>query len=80
MKRKPTGQKHRPEETRGQRGWEARGLSSRAGSPESQDAGDNADSSGTERSGRSARPGAERMRPGAAELINPPRRRELYAV
>ena len=80
MKRKPTGQKHLPEETRGQTGWEGRGLSSGASSPESQDPGDNAASPGEERSGPSARPGVERMRLGTAELINPPRRRELYVV
>ena len=73
MKRKPTGQKHRPEEMRGQTGWEGRGLSSGAGSPESQDPGDNAASPGEERSGRSERPGVERMRLGTAELIKPPR-------
>ena len=70
MKARPAGRKDPPEEASGEKDWEGRGLSSGAGSPESQDRG----------AGWSARLGGERTRMGAAELINPPRRRELYAV
>ena len=47
----PAGHKERPEETRGQKDWEGRGLRSGAGSPESRGRAEGAASPGAEATG-----------------------------